>query len=113
MPPAAPGGLDAGTSDGISTCNRATNHDRPAAVAFLGATSFRTLEPASGTGNTALTTSTRSAMFPASLRSRVLDTGLLGVVLAVCACAGGVPPVGAAAMATPIADLRPNPSVRR
>ena len=52
-------------------------------------------------------------MSPASLRSRVLDTGLLGVVLALCACAGGVTPMGAAALATPIADLRPTPSARR
>ena len=52
-------------------------------------------------------------MFPASLRSRVLDTCLLGVVLAACACAGGVPVVGAAGIPEPMADMKPIPSARR
>jgi hypothetical protein len=55
-------------------------------------------------------------MFPASLRSRVLDTGLLGAVLAACACAGSVAPLGAAALSAPLppmADMKPIPSVRR
>ena len=52
-------------------------------------------------------------MFPASLRSRVLDTGLLGAVLAAYACAGGIPAAGAAGMPATMADLKPIPSARR
>jgi hypothetical protein len=58
-------------------------------------------------------------MFPASLRSRVLDLCLLGVVLSAGACAGGVPPMAPASLAlpgsipAPMADARPEPSGRR
>jgi Transglycosylase SLT domain len=52
-------------------------------------------------------------MFPASLRSRVLDMCLLGVVLAAYACAGGISPVGAAGIPASMADMKPIPSARR
>lgn len=58
-------------------------------------------------------------MFPASLRSRVLDLCLLGVVLPASACAGGVPPMAPAAviapgsMPEPMAVTRPEPTARR
>jgi hypothetical protein len=58
-------------------------------------------------------------MFPASLRSRVLDLCLLGVVLSACACAGGVPPMAPVSIMAPgsipapMADAKPDPSARR
>jgi transglycosylase-like protein with SLT domain len=52
-------------------------------------------------------------MFPASLRSRALDLGLLGAVLAVCACAGGVPAMVPASMPAPMAETKPSPTARR
>jgi transglycosylase-like protein with SLT domain len=58
-------------------------------------------------------------MFPASLRSRVLDLCLLGVVLSACASAGGVPPMAPASIMAPgsipapMADAKPDPSARR
>jgi transglycosylase-like protein with SLT domain len=58
-------------------------------------------------------------MFPASLRSRVLDLCLLGIALPTCACAGGVPPVAPASITVPgsfpapMAETKPDPSARR
>jgi transglycosylase-like protein with SLT domain len=58
-------------------------------------------------------------MSPASLRSRVLDLCLLGVMLSAGACAGGVPPIAPAPIMAPgsapvpMADAKPDPSARR
>jgi hypothetical protein len=58
-------------------------------------------------------------MFPASLRSRVLDLCLLGIALPTCACAGGVPSVAPASITVPgsfpapMAEIKPDPSARR
>jgi soluble lytic murein transglycosylase-like protein len=58
-------------------------------------------------------------MFPASLRSRVLDLCLLGVVLPALGCAGGVPPMAPASLTVPesipapMADAKPDPWTHR
>lgn len=58
-------------------------------------------------------------MFPASLRSRVLDLCLLGAVLSAYACAGGVPLMAPASLTVPgsipapMADAKPDPAGRR
>jgi hypothetical protein len=58
-------------------------------------------------------------MFPASLRSRVLDLCLLGVVLPLFACAAGVPPMAPASIMEPgsapgpMAEIRRNPPAGR